>query len=529
MQRVFCLYRVSSVGQVDHDDIPLQRIACREYAEEHGWTIIREVYEKGVSGYKVSSDNRDAIQELKEAAEKKQFDILLVFMFDRLGRRDDETPFVVQWFAKHGIEVWSVKEGQQRFDSHVDKLMNYIRYWQASGESEKTSIRVRTRQVQMIQDGHFRGGAVPYGYKLEYLGRVNKKNQPVRDLVIDEEQAAIVRQMFELMVKYGYGTDRITRWLNENHMPTSKKADIWRSTSVRHIMRNVVYTGRLHLGEDISNAVYEQYQIVSDEVFKQAQDTMDGRGPNRAGTDGTGIPWRTDGRILLTGLVFCGKCGGRMFGSSSFSMWRGKRRYWNQYRCETRLRKKDGCTGQWCYSASRLEDRVLCDVKQVFARILAIDGLRMAGIVKANVSRTSTEIMKLAAEQLAEARGKLSAHENRLLVCIAAEQTDEVQALNDELPELRSAVEKAESEYTRIVQKSEDEIRLLEQQMQELQSLRTWAVNFDLLSHEEQKLALARIVRRVTISDGYVVTVEFRGIAEWVMAQPDTEQHSTNL
>ena len=126
MQRVFCLYRVSSVGQVDHDDIPLQRIACREYAQEHGWTIIREVYEKGISGYKVSSDNRDAIQELKEAAERKQFDILLVFMFDRLGRRDDETPFVVQWFVKHGIEVWSVKEGQQRFDSHVDKLMNYI-------------------------------------------------------------------------------------------------------------------------------------------------------------------------------------------------------------------------------------------------------------------------------------------------------------------------------------------------------------------------------------------------------------------
>ena len=48
------------------------------------------------------------------------------------GTRDDETPFVVQWFVKHNIEVWSVKEGQQRFDSHVDKRMNYIRYWQAS-------------------------------------------------------------------------------------------------------------------------------------------------------------------------------------------------------------------------------------------------------------------------------------------------------------------------------------------------------------------------------------------------------------
>ena len=63
-------------------------------------------------------------------------------MFDRLGRREDETPFVVQWFVQQGIEVWSTKEGEQRFDTHVEKLLNYIRFWQDSGESEKTAIRV---------------------------------------------------------------------------------------------------------------------------------------------------------------------------------------------------------------------------------------------------------------------------------------------------------------------------------------------------------------------------------------------------
>ncbi len=58
----------------------------------------------------------------------------------REARCDDETPFVVEWFVRNGIEVWSADEGQQRLDTHVDKLMNYIRYWQASGESIKTSI-----------------------------------------------------------------------------------------------------------------------------------------------------------------------------------------------------------------------------------------------------------------------------------------------------------------------------------------------------------------------------------------------------
>ena len=144
MVRVYALYRVSTVGQVDHDDIPMQRMACREFVErQQDWEITEEFYEKGVSGYKVKTENRDAIMQIKQAALAGKFDVLLVFMFDRLGRRDDETPFVVQWFVSHGIQVWSVKEGEQRFDTHVDKLLNYIRFWQASGESEKTSIRVR--------------------------------------------------------------------------------------------------------------------------------------------------------------------------------------------------------------------------------------------------------------------------------------------------------------------------------------------------------------------------------------------------
>ncbi len=111
----------------------------------------------------------------------------------------------IQWFVQQGIEVWSTKEGEQRFDNHVDKLLNYIRFWQASGESEKTSIRVKTKHIQMVQDGQYRGGHIPFGYKLEHQGRTNKKNQPVRDLVIDQNEAVIVKQIFDLLTTVGMG------------------------------------------------------------------------------------------------------------------------------------------------------------------------------------------------------------------------------------------------------------------------------------------------------------------------------------
>lgn len=62
--RVCCLYRVSTTKQVDHDDqnqadIPVQRKACREFAERMGWTIVYEEQENGVSGFKVSANDRD--------------------------------------------------------------------------------------------------------------------------------------------------------------------------------------------------------------------------------------------------------------------------------------------------------------------------------------------------------------------------------------------------------------------------------------------------------------------------------------
>lgn len=197
LRRVYCLYRVSTLGQVEKDDIPMQKQYCREFVGQHpGWEIVKEFSEKGVSGFKVSAKDRDAIQEIQRDALQNKFDILLVFMFDRLGRREDETPFVVEWFVKNGIEVWSAKEGQQRFDTHVDKLLNYIRYWQASGESIKTSVRTKTRMEQLTQEGHFTGGCIPFGYRLEHKGRTNKRNQDVGDLVIDPDEAEIVKLIF---------------------------------------------------------------------------------------------------------------------------------------------------------------------------------------------------------------------------------------------------------------------------------------------------------------------------------------------
>lgn len=251
------------------DDIPMQKQACREFADSHGWVIVKEFEEKGVSGFKVSAKNRDAIQDLKEAALREEFNILLVFMFDRIGRIDDETPFVVEWFVKHGIEVWSAREGEQRFDSHVDKLTNYIRFWQASGESEKTSMRIKTRMHQLTLDGVYTGGPVPFGYKLVGTGKKNRKGYEINNLQIEEGEAEIVRMIFSKVRCDGYGSYRIAQILNDGRVKTHKGSK-FQSTTILRILRNRIYTGYLVSGDAVSPYIPELH-IIDNEEFEAVQ------------------------------------------------------------------------------------------------------------------------------------------------------------------------------------------------------------------------------------------------------------------
>ena len=55
-KRVYTLYRVSTKGQVEKDDIPMQKEACRNFAESQGWEIVKEFSEKGVSGFCMGDD-----------------------------------------------------------------------------------------------------------------------------------------------------------------------------------------------------------------------------------------------------------------------------------------------------------------------------------------------------------------------------------------------------------------------------------------------------------------------------------------
>lgn len=512
MVRVYTLYRVSTVGQVDHDDIPMQRIACREFVEsQKDWEIVKELYEKGVSGYKVKTENRDAIMEIKADAMAGKFDVLLVFMFDRLGRRDDETPFVVQWFVSHGIRVWSVKEGEQRFDSHVDKLLNYIRFWQASGESEKTSIRVRAKHQQMVLAGEYRGGLVPFGFDTVYLGRVNKKNKPVKDLVRNEEEAAIKAECYHKIVDEGYGGNRLANWLNERGVKTKKGTTRWRATSVRAMIGNPIDRGQMHLGDTLSEPI-DALRIIDDYYFYKAVELMRARGAenaqNRRG------PLRTDSGGLLTGIIYCAECGERLCINHCRKVQKtndGNREYrWNVYRCYRKVNSRRTCTGQSTYNAEKVEEAVLNVVRDFFSRVRRIPQEAQLKAAMKREENTQAKALKDAEAAIEKVAKAVSALEDEAVKALTGESRLDLDIINQLMPKQQAALKQAQEEYQRILLANQAEEETLALKRLQIRKTLEWAEMFDSAPLETKQMILAELIERVDVARGYEIRIKMK-------------------
>ena len=507
-KRVMCLYRVSTLGQVDKDDIPMQRECCRSFAGSHPeWRIINELYEKGISGFKTSAKDRDAIVQLQKAAIKKEFDILLVYMFDRMGRRDDETPFVVEWFVNNGIEVWSAIEGQQRFDTHVDKLLNYIRYWQASGESIKTAIRVKTRMEQLTESGYFTGGTVPFGYRLEKNGRTNKRNQDVSDIVKDEDTAQIVQLIFRLYVHEGYGAQRISHYLSEHGITRPDGRDFPNTTLIK-ILKNRMYVGIIHNG-DMESEPIPALQIIDQQTFDAVQELMTDRKTPRTGTPNT-----LRGQSLLVGNIYCGHCGNKLTLSTSGTkrlMPNGsiERRTRARYQCHFNVRHPGQCDGQSGYGVKVVDnivDRAIC---HQLSKLKAADSeaiIRQAHESRLDLKRTQLANLK---KQLTDKQKELADYQAEVLRVIRGESSFS----RDTLTGLIDATEQEADRLAGIYGDLQNELAEAEQaaeaEIEEYKQLSDWASLYKQCSFEAKKMIVSRLVKSVHVYREYHIDIEF--------------------
>lgn len=515
---VYCLYRVSTKNQVDDNDIPMQRNACRKFvAEQSGWIIKREFMEMGVSGFKVSANDRDQLQELKLCAERKEFDVLLVFMFDRLGRRDDETPFILRWFTENGIEVWSVKEGQQVFDSCVDDLINYVRFWTAKTESIKTSMRVRTRLRQMIEEGKYTGGYTPFGYSLVPSGEINKHGRVLQIPVIDTDEAKIVKLIFSKTTVEGVGSYRLATMINEMGI-TTHTGSKFQSNTVNRILRNPMYCGYYYKAGTLSPRISD-LQIIQDDVFNEAQRILDGRAYKKRNQDVNTL--HTKASALLAGNGFCEFCGSRLIvtgHSYSYCTVDGVRHYqkYGRYMCTGSALCRTDCKGQGTFSVRKVDELIvnyLEKIHYIIDNVSEVDAIENKYRQVLSNLKTRLSELKFQDENISF---RLKTLYSEIADSINGNSTYTPEQLSEAITELRSTQDSVRLKLSQLQNEMMDRGQLrtsIHYRMDELQRMlnRFFAVN---VTFEEKRVIVNKMFESVTLGRGtkdkYNITFKLR-------------------
>ena len=243
------LLRVSSNQQLEADgDLSIQRKLVKEYITSHSnWTLdTKEYFEGSKSGYKNSVTERDVLQQALQDAIKKEYDVLVVYKDDRIGRRMWEIGAYVMQLKSYNVDIYTVKDGciSPDTDDIMGQMMLALRYGNAQKSSSDTGMRVKDTAQKLVQQGKFMGGKAPYGYELVLSGEISKHGRALKKLKVVKEKAYIVKYIYELAYTKDYGFQKIAKILNlDEYYSKYAPNDYWKAGTIRSILTNPVYTG----------------------------------------------------------------------------------------------------------------------------------------------------------------------------------------------------------------------------------------------------------------------------------------------
>lgn len=346
MKKVRMLLRVSSNQQLEADgDLSVQRELVKDYVKEHNdWELdSKEYFEGSNSGYKNSVADRNVLQEALQDAKAREYDILVAYKDDRIGRRMWEIGAYVMTLKNAGVDIYTVKDGCISPESNdmMGQMMLALRYGNAQKQSADTGMRVKDTAQKLVQQGKFMGGKAPFGYRLELSGNISKHGRALHHLVIVPEEAEIVRYIYDLSLTKEYGSTKIAKVLNKhkiykNHAPN----DVWKSGTITSILTNPIYAGhtaykrreringqyhRLDSEEWITSfEPNENITIIDGDTWNKTQEKRKRRGDKYIKTlehKNVNVIRKNDGMLALIDVLYCGYCGSKMTNGSKYNYW----------------------------------------------------------------------------------------------------------------------------------------------------------------------------------------------------------------
>lgn len=340
-----------------------------------------------------------------------------------------------------GVTVLSAATGREAARELLDT-------WAERGTGTPVSERVRTAMRKKAVRGEALGRP-PYGYRVG----------PRRKLELVPEEAQVVRYIFRLYLQEGMGVRKIAGQLNSEGI-TTRRGGAWSMVTVRDILRNRVYLGTYsRFGVKVPGS---HPALVSADDFRRVQDRLQTRNP--------ATRKRTVEPFLLSGLVYCARCGSRMIGVTRRQRWvtrAGEERTgaYRYYQCEGKT-NRSSCG----YNTQRAQDfearlrALLAEESPAVSRVpragnvdaYVLDLMSEAERIEGRIKRNRKELEEIVGDA---AHGHLSLDRLRSL---GTELVEEDESLGAELEKARSRLAATQSDADRRRHLEEARTRLVE-------------------------------------------------------------------
>ena len=331
-KKAYAYLRVSTLKQVDGKSLEGQLEEIKNYCTYKNIELVQVYSDEGKSGGSIKG--RPKFQEmLNDIAEKHEVDYVLVWKLSRFGRNACDSLNSLDYLHKHGVEFAAV---QEQIDTGQMMGQFIFTLLAALAEMERENIKEQTRNGKKYTalSGGWNGGSAPYGYRL-----VNKK------LVINDEEADIVRKIYDWYLEDGASVYSVTARLNkEGIKPRETKridrkamqeagtlseiyhpdVESWYKTMTRSILSNPVYYGKIKwknndtegLGDTDSFVLADgQHKaIISEEIWNKAQEKRKKLHVPRGRKDSESENIHN----VFNGIAKCPHCGGNMTSHTAY-------------------------------------------------------------------------------------------------------------------------------------------------------------------------------------------------------------------
>ena len=317
--------RVSTERQERQQTIDSQVDALRSWASANAHDLAEDrVYTD--EGYTGSRLDRPGLDGLRDAALRGDFDVVAVLSPDRLARKYAYQVLLLEEFRKAGCEVVFLHRALT--DDPQDQLLLQIQGAVAEYERAVLAERFRRGKLLKARRGIWLGGKAPYGYRY-----VPKRDGVPGYLVVDEDEAAVVRLLFSWLVDERMTTRQIVKRLNAGPWQPRSGRHPWSTSVVHRILHDETYAGTAYAnryrfvppkkprsrgprsGENTCRQPRPRDEwigipvpaLIDRETYRRAQDQLARNGR---------LSYRHNTRhsYLLRCLLTCRTCGLRMYG-----------------------------------------------------------------------------------------------------------------------------------------------------------------------------------------------------------------------